>query len=72
MALQSDSSLSWRDIRAATWRQELERRPWRNAAYRLAQLAFLCTSGPLSRDGTAPSGVGPSISIISQENVPEI
>lgn len=68
MALQSDSSLSWRDIRAATWRQELERRPWRNAA----QLTFLCTSGPLSRDGTAPSGVGPSISIISQENVPEI
>jgi hypothetical protein len=34
-------SQDWNSHRAGAWRQELMQRPWRDAPYWLAQLAFL-------------------------------
>lgn len=46
-------------VQAVIWGLELKQRPWRIAAYWLAQLTFLFTQDYLPRDGTTSSGLPP-------------
>jgi hypothetical protein len=44
--------------RAGTWRQELMQRPWRSAAYWLAQPAFFCRTQNCQPRGVIPPTMG--------------
>jgi hypothetical protein len=51
---------------AGTWRQELMHRPWRSAAYWLAQPAFLNHPGPLAQGRHHPQWTGLPPSVIKK------
>jgi hypothetical protein len=51
--------------RVQAWRQELKKRPWRGAAYWLAQPLSHISQDQLPRGGTAHSELGPPTPIIN-------
>lgn len=55
-------------LQTETWERELKQKPWRNPTYWLARFAFLPTLNRLPGRGTTHTGLGPSPSVINQEN----
>lgn len=68
-----DPSLSWREIRAGTWRQKLETHggmPFTGSLFMACADCFLIPPGPPAQGWDHPQGAGSSN--LNQENVPQI
>lgn len=55
-------------LQTETWEQELKQKPWRNSTQWVSQFAFLPTLNHPPGGGTTHTGLGPSTSVINQEN----